>query len=340
MCIDFRQAQALWAKKAKDGNMLWLPLPYHLADAAEIARKLWNKWLSEGIKQAITEGIVEANCAEKLFVFLAASHDIGKATPVFQAKRSGNIDLDERISERILATGLQMRPIQSFRYVEKTPHALATQMLLKESNCSKQVAVILGAHHGKPPSRDMLNTCDPESYPENYFLGKEGRHAWQNVQRELTHYALALAGFSSLKDVPVPNMTAQVLLTGLVIMADWIASDETYFPLIRLEDTVKLDAHARAEQAWDELRLPRIWNPGNRYMRTGFCKERFGFEPNTVQSAVEQTVTSIRTPGILILEAPMGAGKTEAALLTAEAFAAKSKQKGIFFALPDRKRVV
>jgi CRISPR-associated endonuclease/helicase Cas3 len=49
-----------------------------------------------------------------------------------------------------------------------------------------------------------------------------------------------------------------------------------------------------------------------------------------------QTVSSINSPGIFVLEAPMGAGKTEAALVAAEIFAYNAKRTGVFFALPTQ----
>ena len=105
-----RVAQSLWAKKSKDGNLLWLPLTAHLADSAALAKVLWNHWLSDGLKQVIATGLAEESSAEQLFVFLAAAHDIGKATPVFQAKPAVPPcrELDERIEEILKLAGLQI----------------------------------------------------------------------------------------------------------------------------------------------------------------------------------------------------------------------------------------
>ena len=46
----------LWAKKSKEGNYL-LPLPIHLADVAETAKKLWRDRLSSGIRRMISGSI-------------------------------------------------------------------------------------------------------------------------------------------------------------------------------------------------------------------------------------------------------------------------------------------
>ena len=331
-------AQSIWAKKSKTGSSLWLPLAMHLADSAALAQKLWNLWVPDGVKQAIAAGIAEEGSAEQLFIFLAAAHDIGKATPVFQAKNATGkgSDLDECIEEKLAAAGLPMRHYH-FTRASKTPHALATHILLKHAGCDTNIAVILGAHHGKPPGSITLNQCGIGSYGENYYLGKEGKSVWSAVQREFIDFALDLAGIAAIEEIPRPNMAAQVLLSGLVIMTDWIASNESYFPYIRPEDESDfLSAKARAKTAWKRLDLPDPWDAGNTWMNADLYRERFTFAPNEIQSAVAQAAAGIHAPGIIVLEAPMGTGKTEAALVAAEVLADKAKRKGVFFALPTQ----
>lgn len=63
---------------------------------------------------------------------------------------------------------------------------------------------------------------------------------------------------------------------------------------------------------------------------------RFGFAPNAVQRVVLDAVSAAAEPGILILEAQMGVGKTEAALAAAEIMASRFSLGGIFFGLPTQ----
>ena len=44
------------------------------------------------------------------------------------------------------------------------------------------------------------------------------------------------SGFSSVGELPQLTIPAEILLTGLLIMADWIASNTRYFPLIPVEE--------------------------------------------------------------------------------------------------------
>lgn len=319
--------------------MLWLPLWVHMADSASVAQMLWNHWLPTGVKQAISTENMTVDQLEHLYIFLAAAHDLGKAMPVFQSKPARPLCpvLDERIAENLAAAGLPIKHHSAFKWGSKTPHALATQVLLEQVGCNANAAVILGAHHGKPPCNSMLSSHGPESYSLNYHLGDEGKVAWTTTQQELISYSLALAGFSSPVDIPRPNIPGQVLLSGLLIMTDWIASNTRLFPYMRLEDSIKSLDDNRTEAAWEQFGLTFSWDAENTWMSTDIYSQRFEFDtPNTIQKATLETVRSIHSPGILVLEAPMGAGKTEAALVAAEAFANLSKRSGVFFALPTQ----
>lgn len=330
----------LWAKKSRDNEPYWLPLIIHLADSASIAAFIWDQWLSEGVRRAIADSISKPDDARLLYIFLAAAHDVGKATPVFQAKSSAFIpnDLDIRIEENILATGLPIKPYRDFTNSNVSPHALATQLLLLREGFNDPICAILGAHHGKPVSTTDLQYHSIETQPTNYHMGALGRESWTAVQRDVIHRSKALARLDAPNDLPVPGMSAQVLLTGLVIIADWIASNERLFPYVRIgDDTRNIDSRKRAKAAWDKLNLPFSWSADSLWIQTkSHFQARFGFDPNAVQAAAADATSHIYQPGIWILEAPTGCGKTETALAAAEALANKSKRSGLLFALPTQ----
>jgi CRISPR-associated endonuclease/helicase Cas3 len=116
-------------------------------------------------------------------------------------------------------------------------------------------------------------------------------------------------------------------------MADWIASDEGYFPYIAV-DTKKWTE--RAKNGLNDLRLSKAWNPSDVWKSEPIFRSRFDFDPNGVQAAVLDMIKTKNSSGICVVEAPMGIGKTELALVLAEAMAQLSGRRGIYFALPSQ----
>ena len=70
-------------------SLRWLPLHQHLKDAGEAAAKIWDDWLATTGRDVMAESMrgdtvgERHEFARKTAIFLAASHDVGKATPCF-----------------------------------------------------------------------------------------------------------------------------------------------------------------------------------------------------------------------------------------------------------------
>ena len=222
-----------------------------------------------------------------------------------------------------------------YRSGRETRHACASEAVLLELGCLAGIASIAGAHHGKP-QRENDVTAQLENYGSNYW-GKGQKGQWQAIWKELYRQALAESGFDDAGQLPELTLPAQLLLTGLLTMADWIASNSRYFPLVPVEGTGYERLYpARLEWAWQALSLPDMWDASGAEMDEKGFRERFGFAPNAIQRAVLEVASSASTPGILILEAQMGVGKTEAALAASEIFAARYGAGGLYFGLPTQ----
>ena len=334
---------ALWAKKTTDGPY-WLPLEVHLRDTAEVAKMLWRDWIPENVKRIIIESIGgDEQDAERFFVFLAFAHDIGKATPVFQAKCSfPPTDLDRDIYNALLMGGFIVKERRKdYRFYQYTPHALASQLILENAknlqlsgtNLNKNASIILGAHHGKPPDTGYEQVL--YAYAPNF--GHDDM-VWLRIQTELIQLALETCGYKTLEEIPAPLVSGQVLLSSLIIVADWIASNTGLLPLISFEWQSEVDSIERVRIGWDRLSLPGAWDPYYDRYDESLYTDRFGdsFKPNEVQKAAINAANDLRKPGIMVIEAPMGLGKTEAALVVAEVYRNRAECGGLFFALPTQ----
>lgn len=220
-------------------------------------------------------------------------------------------------------------------------HALASEAILRWLKCPDGLASVAGAHHGKPQTgKDVLDQLGDEEeegcWESNYWPEGE-QEFWESCWRELFDYALQESGFSSVDELPQLTIPAEILLTGLLIMADWVASNTRYFPLIPVEEVGSDTLYpARVDRAWEALDLTSPWEVQLDVTEPGAFAERFGFPPNEVQRAMLEAVSQAQEPGMFILEAQMGVGKTEAALGAAEILAKHGGEGGIFFGLPTQ----
>lgn len=362
-----RQARSLWGKSDGGEGACWLPLYMHMLDSAGIAGYLWDEWLPEGTRALFVRALGgDPCCARKLACFIAGVHDIGKATPSFQGMPcgKGGFTLDYRPRK----AGLTFRPeVTGHRRVS---HPMGSCLVLLDilvrdygwqAACAESIAAVVGGHHGKPPAgEDDPVKIRAEVMPQVYGLGwdKESAEGWTSVQAELVAMvALAagltheeLAGFANTF-VPAPVAS---LLTGYVIMADWLASDQTLFPLVSngYDDEGEDDRNLRTQPfTWDDVSrqvASAWWRAGlipawhedavSNAPIDDLYRNRFGFSesmhPRPMQRAAVEAARSVETPGLMIIEAPMGEGKTEAALAAAEILAVRTGRGGICVALP------
>ena len=338
----------MWAKKEeKDGLMYWLPLTVHLEDTGRIMGLLWEHWMSEGQKRTIAD---DTDIGKQIAIFIGAIHDIGKASPAFQLKKgfANSKDLDKELIEKLVRVGfIGIDSPDLLSSPEKTPHGLAGEVILsvlsdrfKKEN---DIGSIVGGHHGRPIDNKSIISETLASYKKNLFQSENEDSdiykIWLSIHTDILNNALKNSGFKRCEDIPVLSQPAQAMLLGLLTMADWISSNTYFFPLIGIFYDADIDMNKRCEygfKKWKKSNGSDIWLPEIYADCNELFKERFGFEPRNVQSIFAKTISDAKNPGLIILEAPMGLGKTEAALVGAEELAIKSGRGGLFFGLPTQ----
>lgn len=335
MNVFSKELSAAVAKSDRENGNDWLPFWMHSFDTAGIMEKLAQKRLPESISDYLC---AECGGREKLFStlkFCALVHDIGKLTIVFQSRIYDAVDFSP------FADCVELPKSGSLVNASDTPHALASEAILLKLGCRECVASIAGAHHGRPSAwadaRDQISgAC---TAVENFY-GKRGkyRQLFESLWKEWIDFSLECAGFSELSDLPDMSVPAQVVISGMLVTADWIASNTTYFPLISADEQGQFsDYPERTEAAWNKIHFTDIWNSTARFgLDDEAFKERFGFLPNPTQADIISTATDAESSGIYIIEAPMGLGKTEAALALSEILAARAGAGGMFFGMPTQ----
>ncbi|WP_246009992.1 CRISPR-associated helicase Cas3' [Actinokineospora cianjurensis] len=331
----------MWAKSGFDrgeSSGEWLPLWQHLDDTAGIASLLVREWLSPLVIARVGREVGGGvDRVVGLAQWLAGVHDVGKASPAFAVQAP---ELTDRMRPAGLVVDLRLRSDPARGAVS---HALVGHVAVRAwlrsrgfgRRVSDQLGSIVGSHHGATPEVDKLLVVDKRT-------DLAGGDVWVDARNALlSRAAERISRFDDYAALDL-SLPTQVLLTGVVIVADWIASNPDLFPLWpvhRLPGAPNDEVTAaRVAEGWDRLALPRGWRPpavaGD---LDAVFRARFG-KPSMrpVQRAAVSEAIRQAEPWIVVIEAPMGSGKTEAALLAAEVLAHRSGADGCFVALPTQ----
>lgn len=292
-----------WAKTDKETQLPCVSVTDHCLVVGTVAKFLANR-LSNSVKKSLPNG----------FITLVAAHDIGKLTTGFQLKAPLWHKHDE-LQRNIIADNLC------------TNHAIVSQWhlqscsSLRENGKAQYWLVSTGGHHGSYPSGHK---------PMNRAPYEGGIQDFTKLRLELLQ--ILVERFGPLPSEKAKNETERIhLLTGFTIFADWIGSNSEWFPPESPTDegTLKDKAH--------RVLMDLNWNPK---IRSGISfGEQFhpeapeAFKPRCIQSALLEAADA---PGLYIVEAPMGMGKTEAALTTAYKRWTQGEERGLYFALPTQ----
>ncbi|WP_399932238.1 CRISPR-associated helicase Cas3' [Streptomyces kanamyceticus] len=329
--------ERLWGKSRERAGGSTNLLLAHLLDTAAVAELLWDGLLAPSTRSALDEIAGGPGRGRRLFAWLCGVHDCGKATPAHQR-------LWPEGAEAVRQSGLtwvETAAVAGAKQQKRWRHDWAGGLMVREllagagwdAEQSDWVWPLVAGHHGAFPS--LGDVREPRSAKGQL----RGRGAWRQVQQALLEVFTQEIGFGAVGEVEpvgVPSRALQLQLSGLVVMADWIASDERFF--VGMDDLrlVSLDAsRERAASAWEALGLQGGWGvleiPGPEAFR-----DRFGYAPRPSQAMVVEAVRQMDVPGLLVIEAPMGEGKTEAAQAAAEVLAARFGADGVFVGMPTQ----
>ncbi|NKY33873.1 CRISPR-associated helicase/endonuclease Cas3 [Nocardia speluncae] len=322
---------ALWGKSAGRAGGTANLLLSHMLDTAAVAELIWDKYLADSVRRQVAVVAGGSDAGRRLFVWLCGVHDLGKATPVFQA-----VDRDGAAAVRGVGLSWDDRAVKARRWRHEKVGARILKDLAQEAGWSGEhrdwVWPLVAGHHGQFPS---LGDLGPGRRHEP---GLRGTGDWPKAQLALLAAYTRALGYGELRDVEprvVPSRALQLQLSGFIVMADWIASGD-HFPGIDRLDEVSIDkGRSRAVAAWAQLGLARGWGRISEPSAADF-KERFDVSPRPSQRVAIECAARMARPGLMIVEAPMGEGKTRTALVCAEVLASRFGFDGVFVGMPTQ----
>lgn len=299
-----------WAKTTKEGGP-GISVLHHMLNVGYVARCLAEMSLTTLERFNLTPSTVGA---------LAALHDLGKISPGFQ--RKCDTWLEESSLTKIARNNCWDKAMESDH--GKISHSAIQSFLLSEEVnhvTAKFLSAVLGGHHGR------LNPPNDRGYrPRGAICETNSSIDW--AAERMRAAKLVVDHFAPAEVDSYLDDSSPILwwLAGITSVADWIASDERFF-----SPEKRIDNEEAAESVLKVLDAigfcPQVIRKGLSF------QDLFGFEPNEMQIKVLSTITA---PGVYIIEAPMGIGKTEAALGAAYELIASGKARGIYFALPTQ----
>lgn len=303
--------ESVWGKsRGLDPALPPYPLVRHLLDAAAMALHLWDVYLAGNQRARIADGMGlagELDRARALVGLCAGLHDIGKLSGFqFCSRRAAQF-----LSSELAAGSERMSTGRAGHDVAGMTAAAEVLKVLGfkddgDMSAIERVAEIIGGHHGR--FHRMENAVVPAFLGGAVWAGQRAAHA------TAVHDALGAPTVPGSFEAGVA-----VLVTGVVILADWLVSQEGYLRQRQRTLQPSLTAHFRRSQADAATLLRDAGLTPVELERKDFA-EAYGIagEPNPLQQSVMDELPTAagagRRGGIMLVTAAPGDGKSETAL--------------------------
>ncbi|MGW0334732.1 CRISPR-associated helicase Cas3' [Streptomyces sp. NPDC003011] len=329
--------RAPWGKAG--GGSVPHPLICHALDTAAVAELLMDVLVGPRCRAELEKAFAPLGEPRGWIAVLCGLHDLGKYAPTFQALR-------EDIASLAMgpAAAADIRRLTQWRpQGTRTDchHGVLTavhwQRILWSWGATpataRTVAWALGGHHGVIPLAASVRQA-------RHAVGDHGGARWAAGCEALVRKTLQLWGLPKPDELSWREVRfspeSVVALAGLTSVSDWIASSRPVSTYAGAD--VDLDTYVRDVRKAEAERVGRLaWAPWLPPQDTGF-RSLFPeeSEPHPVQEAIEAVTSRLRGPGIIVVSAPTGEGKTKAALQAAATLVRSLGLSGFYVAMPSR----
>jgi CRISPR-associated endonuclease/helicase Cas3 len=317
----------LWAKTGPKDEGAWQPLLHHLLDVAAAADEILHREpqpIRDRLSRMFQLAWPEARAWTLLLI---ACHDLGKACPAFQRKWDGAREL-------LPKSGLDFPRGQKDRINHAYISQIALSKILEFRGWNREAADLaadaVGCHHGSRAGLMILrNHKDVEAI---------GNGQWTRIREDIYKCLEAIFLVTAIPRIQRLEGSDFMILAGLTSFADWIGSNRDWFPFGSPDDCKDMQTLWKSRRAMASRALSQIgWEfrePLIRESRT--FKDIFAREPRPLQAATATMIAECNEPAVVLIEAPMGEGKTEAAFFAHAGLQRALGHRGMYMALPSQ----
>ncbi|MGB5082484.1 MAG: CRISPR-associated helicase/endonuclease Cas3, partial [Burkholderiales bacterium] len=322
------------------GEPKWHPLVYHCLDVAAVAGAWWDT--SPVIPRSFLAAFDQPDSATRRLrawmLFFVALHDLGKFDVRFQLKAE---DALRQAWPELNFKDIDPSSARSFDHghwgfswaIHECPDWIGTRNAPEIRDEWRFLLAAVTGHHGDlPQGVDTLT-----EYAEGHVMAHD-HDARRAAVSEFAKLFLAPEGLSLSAVPPRCTPASQALLAGFCAVCDWVGSN-VEVDAFRYRT---LDANAQLADYFTErvqnIQSERLLNTFGLIAKVnsyGGVNRLLGKNelPRGVQTLVDKLSL---VPGLTLIEAPTGSGKTEAALAYAWRLLDAGLADSIVFALPTQ----
>lgn len=322
------------------GEPKWHPLAYHMLDVAAVASTWWDACPALRGRFLVAFPNTPERHLRAWVLFFVALHDLGKADIRFQLKAPEALATAWRMIVKGDDHEIPQQEISSFDHghagIAWAAQEYETWLAMHDldhaiwSRWDNWLTAVTG-HHGDFPKPVFEGLNAIEADDDLIDHDRAARHALVAVFETLF---LQPAGLNLQALPPACSLPARALLAGFCASCDWLGSNTDEFDyrapgaalhrylderLERIESSQMLVRYGLLASAQEYVGLPTLLGDGE--------------APRGVQTLIDALPA---TPGLTLIEAPTGSGKTEAALAHAWRLLAAGVADSIVFALPTQ----
>lgn len=334
---------ALWGKSGVGGHFSH-PVIAHLLDVAACAWAILELE-PDSTKQLYADDFgLTISEVIPLLLSLIALHDIGKVSPAFQQLWTPGLNHLINIEPLFDWRGRHKPPA----YPKYVFHPLISQAvlpdLLRNKGFARELLNGIGGFGGIGDAIGCHHGFRATSLQTAQYNHEQGRGIWQDAREAIVKAIFETIGSSTVPPVARLTPAAFMRLAGLTGYADGIGS--SLYPDLTFDGYENdLPGYWEASKALAKKRLDELgWTKRVALAQEQkplkdvfeFLPRQAGkpFRPRPLQLWVKKLVKDTSRPTLLLIEAAMGEGKTEAAYYAFLQLQAQLGHRGLYIALP------